>query len=95
MQIKVGVHNWKNLFKKPSLNDWITLFMIAMMLVAAYAYQHDVGVCHETLRNLDEDCTQYKFSGNFSNQPFFGEGDYVVINNTGNLSVNMTINYNG
>lgn len=43
-----GLHNWKNLYKKkPTLQDWIILFMIIMSLFISWAYQRDITICRE------------------------------------------------
>lgn len=47
---KLGMRNWKNLFKKPTLEDYITLFIIVMVIISAYAYQIDIS----NLRNYYE-----------------------------------------
>jgi len=39
---KRGVHNWKNLFKKPTLQEGIIFFMLVMMLFVAWSYNHDM-----------------------------------------------------
>lgn len=59
-KVDTGLHNWKNLFKAPSLNDWLMLFIIAMVLFAAYAYKTDTATCRETLANLDKICVEYR-----------------------------------
>lgn len=43
---KRGLQNWRNLFKKPSMNDWITLILIigAVLLGIAYASDHQTCV---------------------------------------------------
>jgi len=41
--IKPGAHNWKNLFRKPTLDEWITLFIIIMVILSSYAYRHDIN----------------------------------------------------
>lgn len=57
-----GLHNWKNLFRMPSLNDMIMLFIIVMVLVGAWAYNHDTKICRQTLNNLPAICMQYSAS---------------------------------
>lgn len=61
-KLERGIHNWKNLFRKPTLNDWITLFMIAMVLVAAWAYNYDTKTCRQTLNNLGNICLEYNYA---------------------------------
>jgi|24BtaG_2_1085350.scaffolds.fasta_scaffold00173_3 hypothetical protein len=50
---KKGLHNWKNLFRRPTLNEWIILFMIITALFLGGAYRHDVSECREFLSNIN------------------------------------------
>jgi len=59
MEITTGLRNWKNLFKMPTMEDWITLAIMVMVIAAYFAYQHDTKTCRETLSNLDLICTMY------------------------------------
>jgi len=58
IQIKIGLGNWKNLFRRPTLDDWIVLIILIFILFAAYAYNLDTKTCRETLNNIDEICVQ-------------------------------------
>jgi hypothetical protein len=49
---------WKSLFRKPTVSEWITLGILAMLAVAAYAYNHDIGICREYIKNFDYYCLQ-------------------------------------
>ena len=49
-----GLHNWKNLFKKPTFNDWFTLFIIIMIVFMAWAYQHDTQVCRDSVAIIQD-----------------------------------------
>ena len=49
--IERGIGNWKNLFKKPSLNDWIVLILLIMAIGLAFAYNHDIAVCRDYVAN--------------------------------------------
>jgi hypothetical protein len=40
--IKPGMHNWKNLFRKPTIEEMITLFILLGVIAIYFAYQHDV-----------------------------------------------------
>jgi len=51
---KRGVHNWKNLFRKPSFTDWVIMFMLVMALFIAWAYQHDIALCQQCLREQEQ-----------------------------------------
>ncbi|MFI5405070.1 MAG: hypothetical protein ACHQ1D_01010 [Nitrososphaerales archaeon] len=54
--IQRGLHNWKMLFKKPSLTDWITLFLMIIVIIGAFVYASETKACRETLANLDNIC---------------------------------------
>lgn len=58
-QTKIGVDNWKNLFRTPTLDEWITLIILILLIAAAFAYTTETKSCKETLNNasrLDEIC---------------------------------------
>ena len=56
-----GLHNWKNLFNKPSLQDWIVLFMLIMMLFVAWSYQRDIQACRNYYDgNVCEICNEQR-----------------------------------
>jgi hypothetical protein len=61
-QTKIGIDNWKNLFKKPTAEDWISLIILILVMAAAFAYSVDTQSCKETLNNLDKICMQYQAS---------------------------------
>jgi len=56
---KRGLHNWKNLFGKPTLQDLLIMFMIIMMGFVAWAYQADTSTCRETMGNIEGICIDY------------------------------------
>jgi hypothetical protein len=41
-----GLHNWRNLFKKPNENQWLILAVLLFVLVAALLYRRDMAACH-------------------------------------------------
>jgi len=43
VKIKTGLHNWKSLFKKPTLEEGITFFIIIILIVSAYTYKSDLN----------------------------------------------------
>lgn len=55
---KIGVDNWKNLFRAPTLDEWITLIILILLIGAAYAYTTETKICRDTLANLDTVCMQ-------------------------------------
>ena len=56
---KIGVGNWKNLFRKPTMEDWITLVILALLILASYAYVQETAQCKSMINNLDRICAQY------------------------------------
>lgn len=48
---KRGLHNWRNLFKKPTLQDWIIFILLVLVLFLAWAYQTDIQACREFTTN--------------------------------------------
>lgn len=56
---KRGLHNWKNLFRKPNLHEWIILIMITMALFIGWAYNHDISQCREFLTTFEDRACQY------------------------------------
>jgi hypothetical protein len=56
---KRGLHNWKNLFRKPNNYEWTILFMILMALFIGWAYQIDTQQCRETLNKIEGICIEY------------------------------------
>jgi hypothetical protein len=56
---KIGASNWKNLFRKPTLDDWITLVILILLFLAAYAYIQETSQCKYMLTNLDQTCMKY------------------------------------
>jgi len=47
IKVKTGLSNWKNLFRKPTLDEWITLFIITMVILSSYAYRNDINELNE------------------------------------------------
>jgi len=66
-----GLHNWKNLFRKPNMYELVILFMLVMAILMAYVYKHDVGECLYIREHLEDICTSYR--------------NYTVIPSTGLL----------
>ena len=54
----IGADNWKNLFRKPTIDDWIVLIILVLIIGAAYAYSIDTQTCRDTLKNIDAICLQ-------------------------------------
>lgn len=59
-EVKPGLSNIKNLFRKPSWNEWFILVIIIIVLIGAYFYYQDTKTCRETLNNLDKVCERYR-----------------------------------
>ena len=50
---KKGLHNWKNLFRKPTLYECVILIMLLMALFMWWAYSHDMEVCREIVEEYN------------------------------------------
>lgn len=48
--------SWDALWRWPTLQEWLILFMMAMMVFAAWAYKHDVQTCKDFIQNADSFC---------------------------------------
>ena len=57
---EIGLKNWKNLFRKPTLDDWIMLFIIFMAIFSYYQYQIDINNIIEYYENGDYCYNQYR-----------------------------------
>lgn len=75
--IKRGLHNWKNLFRKPSVDDLITLFIIVMILFAMWAYKHDIAECQKCLQADYEAWKNYS-EGHKNSSSYFNYDDINV-----------------
>jgi hypothetical protein len=51
VKIVTGIHNWKKLFRRPTLDDFITLFIILCVLGLFFAYQHDIKQYQDYIAN--------------------------------------------
>jgi hypothetical protein len=56
---KRGLHNWKNLFRKPTFLEWVIFFMIVMVLFMAWAYKHDIESCQDFVKAVNENPCAY------------------------------------
>jgi len=52
--VKVGLHNFDKLFRWPSFQEWMILFMLCMLLIMAYFYNIETQVCRETIQDLSD-----------------------------------------
>lgn len=52
--VKRGFHNWKNLFKKPTFQDWLILIMLIIGLFIGWAYNHDTKECRDFLATFED-----------------------------------------
>jgi hypothetical protein len=72
---------WASLWRWPNLNEWITLFMIVMVIFGAWAYKHDVAVCQDYVKNIDYVCAQRGIAANsiVNDTPGLWYGNYSTI----------------
>jgi hypothetical protein len=108
-ETKIGFDNWKNIFRKPTLDDWIVLVILILLLVAAFAYTTETKICRETFSNLsklDEICMkrQNQINYTWNGVPVIPNVNYTIENETevieyvpysdSNASSNSTIDSN-
>ncbi len=65
MKVQVGFHNWKNLFRKPTLDELITLFIIILAIALFFAWQHDINQYKEYIA---KNCNEGILVPNLNNQ---------------------------
>ena len=53
---KKGLHNWKNLFRKPNLYEIIILVMLLSSFFLLWAYKNDIQSCWSY---VEENCPAY------------------------------------
>ena len=78
---EIGLSNWKNLFKKPTVEDWVSLIILILLFLAAFAYTIDTKACRETLNNLDKICYEYEVGKSMNTTN--------ILLNPSNLSTNL------
>lgn len=59
INVKTGINNWKNLFRKPTTEDWITLVILALLIMASYAYTYEMKQCKSMINNIEATCSSY------------------------------------
>lgn len=94
-QTKIGVDNWKNLFKAPSVEDWITLVILGLLIFAAYAYTLDTKTCKDVIKNIDSVCLNRSMNSKVNytgfGVPYIGNENYTYNNsNESTLEVNSS-----
>ena len=47
-----GLHNWKNLFRKPTLNEWVAFICIVLVLFTTFAYKIDMNNCQAQIEDI-------------------------------------------
>lgn len=67
--VNIGVHNWKNLFRKPTFEDYIMLFIILMAIISSYAYNADVNNIVEYYEGGDYCSNQIQLNNLETNSP--------------------------
>jgi len=73
IKIKTGLHNWKNLLRKPTLEEWITLFIILMMVISTYVYKQDIERIVDYYEGGDYCSQELKQQGITGDEPQQGE----------------------
>src|SRR3990167_729778 len=73
---KKGLHNFKNLFRRPTMYEWVILFMLLLTLFLSWAYAEDTKVCREFVSKSIAENT----------------GIQKAINSTEYVPINLTLN---
>jgi len=86
-ETKLGLNNWKNLFRKPTMDDWIVLIILILLFAASFAYITETKACRETLGNsskFDELCRlrQNQVNYTWNGVPMISSLNYTVKNET-------------
>lgn len=76
-QIKPGLSNIKNLFRKPSWNEWFILALLLLVLIGCYFYYNDIKTCRATITNIDSICRTYNIQGINNNSNDFDLGNFT------------------
>ena len=90
---KIGTGNWKNLFRKPTLDDWITLIILALLILAAFSYSQETGMCRAMTSNMEKTCMDYyawKNNRNQTNSPLLLP-NYTIQNDSNIIVANNNI----
>lgn len=53
-EIKPGLKNAKNLFRKPTWDEWFILVLLIMVMIGAYFYYNDTKTCREFLSSMNQ-----------------------------------------
>jgi len=96
IKTKIGVDNWKNLFKKPTVDDWITLVILILLMVAAFAYTQETATCRAMTNNIGKTCMQYyAWINNQNNSPLTTSLSLLNYTSPGNNNSNSSGNVIG
>ena len=44
-----GLHNWRNLFRKPTFDDWVVLALMCCIGYLTWAYSRDVSALQQVI----------------------------------------------
>jgi len=83
---------WKNLWRKPTLNEWITLFIMVMMIFGAWAYKHDTQICRDYIANIDKICANRQSTIQTGSPQY---SPYNIGMNTSNVTIETKENDSG
>jgi hypothetical protein len=97
-ETKVGMKNWKNLFRKPTMDDWIVLIILILLMAASYAYVTETKACKEVFTNatkLDQICLlrQNQLNYTWNGVPDVPLLNYTIVNETENMVGDDTDEY--
>ena len=78
-EIEPGIRNFKNLFRKPTWNEWFLLIMIIFCIVLGMMYFSETKECRDFINNIDQVCTNYNLKVITPNVTYIKQSPILVI----------------
>jgi len=87
--LKKGLHNWKNLFKWPTFNDFLILFIIILMIFSSWAYKRDIKTCRDYIAEQPQRIAELEqsYQEKYSNCSNWCIGSNLEIGDQINISI--------
>jgi hypothetical protein len=63
VKIQPGMNNWKNLFRKPTLEDYITLFIMLAVIALYFFYMYDIK---QYTDYIEKNCQKQNINNNIT-----------------------------
>lgn len=53
-----GLHNWRNLFRKPNGYEWTIFVMLLLAMLLSYTYNKETAQCRTALQDIPKTACQ-------------------------------------